>query len=158
MPLPSMLLLLALLLVPAPTLSAQTGEELLRVALWHARSIVDQASQSRVVLFVMPDSVPDNARSDSVVRRWAPAFRRAGFVLSSIAREPGVDTAIVSLALPQRDSTTTLGAFYTLHAYQASCARDGGGAGVTTSYVICDADTCRLRYATTSGVGIPCKP
>jgi hypothetical protein len=149
---------LFLAMLPSSALLAQTDEELLRVALWYAKSIVGQATQSHAVLFVIPDSMPGSPRSDSLVRRWSPAFRQAGFDLISDLRQPGLDTLVATLALPQRDSSTTAGDFYTLHSYQASCARDGGGAGVSTSYVICDAQSCRLRYSTVAGVGLPCKP
>jgi hypothetical protein len=138
------------------SMQAQNPAEALRVALWYAKVVSGNQTNSGVVVFRIPER-PAGATSPAVdAPDWAVAFREAGLPVIREFRWPRGDTLVMQLGGVRRDSVTATGTFYMLAAEETACDRDGGYSTLRAAYVICDSRMCRVEHETFAGTGLQC--
>ena len=136
---------------------AQVRDGQVRVSLWYAQQLAAASVPPRRVVFVLPDSTPENPIADSLLRRLAPAFRQAGLAIVPHAQQRGRDTLLVVLSAPMMDSVSSAGTFYTLLSDQSYCGQEDGTTGFHASHLRCTLRECYRLYETVTGAGLLCR-
>lgn len=145
-----------LLLVAVDPVSAQTHAEKVRITVWYAQLLVTSTERPQGIVFVLPNSAPDNPRLDSLLRLLRPAFQQAALPITSEDRAPGRDTLLVLLGAPEIDSVTSVGTYYTLFSSQ----KDGSTkdrTGIYASRLRCVLEKCQFLSQQPVGGGSPAR-